>query len=157
MLSLRGVNAVLLNQWSMDAVRNHAAAMALISDGIGGGQVIGKAYAEVSGKLFDRYEGLINDVALCQAKLAGLEERYQRALDEEAAREAAEQEEGGDEEQEQDVTQETEDPPEVPSEEEVEAEKTRLQELMASRDETYEQMRGLEGCLALALYGIPTL
>ena len=80
----------------------------------------------------------------------------------EAARDAAQEEaaaqqpEGGDEERAE--AEEPADPPlEIPTEEDVEAESTRLQELMTSRDETFEKMRGVEGCLSLALYGIPTL
>jgi hypothetical protein len=45
---LRGVNAVLLNQWTVDAAKNHAAAVEIVSKGVFAGESLGAACAAVS-------------------------------------------------------------------------------------------------------------
>jgi len=77
--------------------------------------------------------------------------RARRAEEVDAARAAA-QERGQDFQEPQE-----EEPLEFPTEEQVEEEKTKLEGLIGERDKTDEDMRGVEGALVLALYGIPTL
>lgn len=160
LLSLRGVNAVLLNQWTMDAVRTHNAGVAVLlgDSGLLGGQVLGKAHGAASGQLLAEYQRLVKKIASSEVELAGLSEQRglgleqeARAAEVEAARAAAE------ENQESFVQPEKEEPLEFPTEEQVEEEKTKLEGLIGERDSTDENMRGVEGALALALYGIPTL
>jgi len=163
LLSLRGVNAVLLNQWSMDAVRNHSAANAVVANGLlSGGQVLGKAHGAASGQLLAAYHQFVKDVANSEAELAQISELREVGLGQEAARarraeevdaaRAAAQERGQDFQEPQE-----EEPLEFPTEEQVEEEKTKLEGLIGERDKTDEDMRGVEGALVLALYGIPTL
>lgn len=46
---------------------------------------------------------------------------------------------------------------EVPSEDEVAAERKKVEDLSAEKDRVALKMRGVEGALAFALYGLPTL
>jgi hypothetical protein len=168
LLSLRGVNGVLLNQWTMDAARNHSAAR-LISNGgemtsLLGGGTLGQVNMAYGAQLFVEWQRLVGEVEGQEGVVREIEARRQAGLVEEEERkrrraEKVEEEANATEAtEEQAEAQEEEDPPlEFPSEEKVEEERKKLSELVEKREETFTMMRGVEGSLALALYGLPSL
>jgi len=174
LLSLRGVNAVLLNQWSMDAARNHAAGVAILSSGLLAGEMLGKAHAAAGVRLLEEYQRLVTEVQDAEARVALLQESRRAGLEVEAQREAAAAERAERVEQERAAAEERgeefdeaaagggddegggEDL-DLPGEDDVAAAEAKLAELVEKRDAADEGMRGVEGALALALYGLPSL
>jgi hypothetical protein len=157
---LRGVNAVLLNQWSMDAARNHAAGVAVVSAGLLGGEPLGKAHGAAGVQLLATWQRLVSEVEQCQDEVAGLQEQRKVALDDAAQRKAkAEEERAAAEARGEEVDEAAGEEAEVegPSEEDIESVQAKLQALIEERDSTDAAMRGVEGALALALYGVGSL
>ena len=171
---MRGVNAVLLNQWSMDAARNHAAGVAILSSGLLAGEMLGKAHAAAGVRLLEEYQRLVTEVQDAEARVALLQESRRAGLEVEAQREAAAAERAERVEQERAAAEERgeefdeaaagggddegggEDL-DLPGEDDVAAAEAKLAELVEKRDAADEGMRGVEGALALALYGLPSL
>ena len=160
LLSLRGVNAIVLNQWSTDAATNHAAAMAVVSAGLLSGESVGKAYAGASCQLVAKWQRLQSEAAEARLAHEQMQQQRQQALELQAAREAAREAAGaaeggeGDDGEEVDAEARAEDEEEVPSEEDVEGEKKKVEELEGEIEATEDAMRGIEGALVLALYGV---
>merc|ERR1719263_76281 len=66
LLSLRGVNGVLLNQWTMDAARNHSAARLISNVGemtsLLGGGTLGQVNMAYGAQLFVEWQRLVGEV-----------------------------------------------------------------------------------------------
>jgi hypothetical protein len=173
LLSLRGVNAVLLNQWSMDASRNHAAGLAILSSGLLGGEMLGKAHTAAGVRLLEEYQRLVTEVQEGEARVASLQESRRAGLEAAAQRDAAaadraervEQERAAAEERGEDFDEAAAgggdeaaaEELDVPSQEDIAAAEAELAQLIEQRDAADDGMRGVEGALALALYGLPSL
>ena len=89
LLSMRGSNAILLNQWSMCAPRNHAAAVAVVGEGVlGAGDSMGKAFVANGPQLLDSFLRLEGEVEQQRAAVVAIEERRRTSLGEKELQEA---------------------------------------------------------------------
>ena len=133
-----------------------------MSNGLLGGEPLGKAHGATGVQLLATWQRLVSEVEQCQVEVAGLHEQRKLALDDAAQSKAkAEEERAAAEARGEEVDEAAGEGDEAevegPSQEDIEAAQAKLQALIEERDSTDAAMRGVEGALALALYGVGSL